>query len=144
MMGLISPEELVAPLPVSRQETVAALRAIVRRVVPDVQEAVRPGWRVIGYRAPLGSRNAYFGFVFPEIEHVHLGFEYGIFMNDPDDVLQGSGRKVRYATLTRHDEFPDRVLENLVREGVRVAAMSRSQRLSRLLDRDIDSDGEPT
>jgi hypothetical protein len=135
-MDPMSPEELVAPYPDARRRTVEALRSLVRRVVPDVLEAVRPGWRLIGYRVPMGRRAPYFGFVWPEPEHVHLGFEYGIFMDDPDHVLLGSGRKLRWVTLYEPDDMPADVLERLVREAVRVAAQSRSERLAMLLDRE--------
>ncbi|MFL5717418.1 MAG: hypothetical protein ACJ77V_07550, partial [Chloroflexota bacterium] len=60
------------------------LRSVVRRAVPDAVERVRPGWRLIGYDLPVGRRSVYFAFVAPEPVHVHLGFEHGIFMADPD------------------------------------------------------------
>jgi len=135
----MSPEELLAPYSPVRRETVEALRALVRRTLPEAIEAVRPGWRLIGYDVPVGRRTRYVAFVWPEPEHVHLGFEHGIFMDDPDGVLQGAElRKVRFVTLTRPGEIPDAVLEGLVREAARVASMDRSQRFASLLDRDVD------
>ncbi len=71
------------------------------------------------------------------MEHVHLGFEYGIFLDDPDGVLEGVGRQVRYVTLRRSAEIRTGVLENLVRQAARVATMGRSRRLALLLDRDV-------
>lgn len=134
----MSVDELVAPFSEPRQRTVEALRTIVRRVIPDALEAVRPGWGLIGYRVPVGKRAPYFGFIWPELEHVHLGFEYGIFMDDPRGVLLGSGRKVRWVTLTRFDELPNAVLEDLVKEGARVATLTRTERVAALIDRDLD------
>lgn len=73
------------------------LRAVVRRAVLEAIEWVRPGWRLIGYDVPVGRRSKYFAFVVPEVEHVHLGFEYGIWMSDPDRLR---GRDV--VSSTRH------------------------------------------
>jgi len=140
-MEPMSPEELLAPFPPARRETAGALRAIVRRAVPDAIEAVRPGWRLIGYNVPDGRRAPYFAFVWPELEHVHLGFEHGIFMNDPDGALQGNTRQIRWVTLTRPDEIRPQILERLVREAARVALLSRSERLALLLDRDAEPAG---
>ena len=70
------------------------------RAVPDAIERVRPGWGLIGYNVPTGKRSAYFGFVWPEVVHVHLGFEQGILMDDPDRRLLGSGKKLRWMTFT--------------------------------------------
>jgi hypothetical protein len=135
----LSIDELVAPLSPPRQETFEVLRELVRRVVPGAHEAVRTGWRLIGYRAPVGRRDVYFGFIMPEPHHVHLGFEYGTAMRDPEGVLQGAGRRVRYVTMTRPDEIPVSILEALVREGVRVASLTRAERLALLLDHEPEA-----
>jgi hypothetical protein len=135
-MDPLSPEELLAPYSPLRRETAESLRAVVLRAVPDAIEAVRPGWRLIGYNIPDGRRAPYFAFVWPEPEHVHLGFEHGIYMHDPDGALQGRTKKVRWVTLTRPDEIGAAVLERLVREAARVALLSRAERLAVLLDRD--------
>ncbi len=76
------------------------LRRIVRRALPDAIEAVRPGWRLIGYDIPSGRQTAFCCFVWAEQEHVHLGFQYGVFMDDPDRVLEGEGVTQRARWLT--------------------------------------------
>ncbi len=114
------------------------LRAIVRRAAPQAVERVRPGWRLIGYDLPVGRRQTYFAYVAPEREHVHLGFEHGILVPDPDRLLEGAHlnlRKVRYVTYRPGDEVPEPALERLAREAARVAALPREERLGLLLDR---------
>ena len=66
------------------------LRSLVRRAVPGVLERVRPGWRLVGYAIPVGRRSRYFAYVAPEPEHVHIGFEYGVLMADPQRLLEGA------------------------------------------------------
>ena len=66
------------------------LRAVVRRAAPDAIERVRLGWRLIGYDLPVGRRTVYFAWVAPEPIHVHLGFQHGTFMADPDRMLEGA------------------------------------------------------
>jgi hypothetical protein len=115
------------------------LRGIFRRAVPDAIERVRLGWRAIGYDVPIGRRTRYFGSVWPETEHVHFGFEYGILMNDPEGLLRGAEiklKKVRFVTFEPGDPVPEDSLIRLAREGVRVATMTKEQRLAMELDRD--------
>ena len=115
------------------------LRAVVRRAVPDVVERVRPGWRLIGYDIPVGRRFRYFAWVAPEPIHVHLGFEVGTLMDDPDGVLQGAHlklKKVRYVTFRPGERIPDARLVALTKQAARIAGMSRQERLSMVLDRD--------
>lgn len=136
-MDPFPPEALLAAYPPGHQDLANALRRLVKHAVPDAIERVRPGWGLIGYDVPAGRRTRYFAFIWPEPEHVHLGFEHGVLMDDPDGLLQGAGvtKQVRWLTLRAVGDIPPTAGE-LVREAVRVAVMSRSERLARLMDRE--------
>ncbi len=137
------PEALLAAYPAPMREIAEWLRGVVRRALPESIERVRPGWRLIGYELPAGGRRtAYFGYVAPEAEHVHLGFEYGVVMADPRGLLKGVGitRQVRWVTLTPHAMLPEPHLAELVREGARVALLSKGERFAIALDRDAGPD----
>jgi hypothetical protein len=132
-------EAFLAGYPDEIRAAADTLRAAVRRVVPDAIERVRPGWRLIGYDLPVGRRTVYFAFVIPELVHVHLGFEHGIFMADPERRLEGAHlrlKKVRFVTFEPGDAIPEAAMEALVRDAARVAALSREERLALVLDRD--------
>jgi hypothetical protein len=133
----IPADVFLAGFPEGIRATADDLRALVKRAVPGVVERVRPGWRLIGYEVPVGRRSRYFAYVAPEPAHVHLGFEYGVWMADPDGLLEGAHlglRKVRYVTYGPGQTVPARALVGLTREAARVAAMSALERLSRSLD----------
>lgn len=107
------------------REIADRLRDIVGEAVPDAIERVRTGWRLIGYDIPVGRRTRYFAFVAPEPEHVHLGFEHGIWMADPDGILLGAHlnlRKVRYVTCLLGDPIPADLLVRYTREAAELAA----------------------
>jgi hypothetical protein len=107
------------------------LRGVVRTAVPEAVERVRTGWRLIGYDVPVGSRTRYFAFVAPEPEHVHLGFEYGAWMPDPDGLLLGAHldlKKVRFVTLRPGDPIPTGTLVALTLEAAALAALGPSGR----------------
>ena len=99
---------------------------VVREAVPEAIERVRTGWRLIGYDMPVGRRTRYFAWVWPEPEHVHLGWQFGIWMSDPDGILRGAHlnlRKVRYVTYQPGDPIPTDVLMGYTREAAALAAM---------------------
>ena len=138
-MDAIPPEALLAAYPDEIQAHAERLRAIVRHIVPDAVERVRGGWRLIGYEVPLGRRLRYFAYIAPEPIHIHLGFEYGAWMADPERRLEGAHlklRKVRYLTFGPQDPIPEPACADLLRESVRVAALSRDERLALAFDRD--------
>ena len=137
-MERVPPEFLLDGYPTEIRALAERLRDAVREAVPDAIERVRPGWRLIGYDVPVGRRMAYFAYVAPEFEHVHLGFEHGVLMRDPDGLLEGAHlrlRRVRYLTFVPGARLARRRLVELTREAARVAALTRAERLALVLDR---------
>jgi hypothetical protein len=105
------------------------LRGVVREAVPEAVERVRTGWRLIGYDLPIGHRTRYFAWVAPEPEHVHLGWQHGIWMSDPDGILRGAHlnlKEVRYVTYQPGDEIPTDVLVRYTLEAAGLATLGVS------------------
>jgi hypothetical protein len=96
----------------------ARARAFIKRELPDVEENGYPGWRLIGYR----HGGAYLGFVAPLKDHVRLGFERGVYLNDPNGLLEGDGTQVRYVRLSSED-LPEEGLARLLKEAVAISAV---------------------
>jgi hypothetical protein len=116
------------------------LRRLVLRTMPGAEERLRIGWALIGFDIPLGKKTRYFAWIAPERKHIHLGFEYGVWMADPERLLEGAHiklKRVRYLTFEPGDKLDERSLRQLVREGGRVALMSRGERLAMALDREL-------
>jgi hypothetical protein len=136
-MDSMPPEALLAGYPAPMRAIAQRLREIVRRALPDAIEAVRPGWRLIGYDIPSGRKTAFCCFVWAEQEHVHLGFQYGVFMHDPDRALDGEGitQRARWLTFEPGDPLDEAALRVLLHEAARVTRLSRAERFAALLDR---------
>ncbi len=139
MRDVLPAEAFLAGYPAGIRDAAEILRAVVRRAVPEAIERVRGGWRLIGYEVPSGRRSRYFAYVAPEPIHVHLGFEYGAWMADPDGLLEGTHlglRQVRFTTFVEGQPIPTDALERLTRDAARVALLSRAERLARDFDRE--------
>ena len=135
-MDPIPPEALLEDFPPPMQSIANCLRELVRETVPEAVERVRPGWRLIGYDLPVGRKTVYFAYVAPENEHVHLGFEHGWAMRDPHGLLAGIGitKQVRWLTFLDGDPIPADLCRELILEGVRVATMTRGERILQAMD----------
>jgi hypothetical protein len=115
------PEVLLEDYPPAMAVLAHGLRDVMSAAVPEAVERVRPGWRIIGFDIPVGrGRFAYFAWVMPEREHVHLGFPKGVRLHDPAGVLQGEGetKSARWLTLT----VPADLLDPRLAEFARMAA----------------------
>jgi hypothetical protein len=122
----IPPEIFLSGYPEGIQQLANALRGMVLSAEPQAIERVRTGWRLIGYDVPAGRRTRYFAWVWPEVRHVHLGFQPGIWMTDPDRLLHGAElelRKVRYFTFAPGDAIPEETVAAYVKEAASLAVM---------------------
>lgn len=111
--------------------TVYELRKIVMEAMPQGIERVRAGWRLIGYDVPIGRRNIYLAWIWPQIEHVHLGWQVGTLLRDPRGLLGGADehlKKVRYLTFEPGKRINPRAATSFTREAVSIATMSRGER----------------
>ena len=137
----IPPEALLAAYPEPMIDLAEELRRIVRHAAPEAIEAVRPGWRLIGYDLPIGRRTSFFAWIMPERHHVHLGFPKGVLLADPGARLGGAGetKRARWLTLEAGEPVSVEIFEDFVREAARVARLSSSEQGAILLDREARS-----
>ena len=84
---------------------------LVRKTVPKAIKKAYPGWHGIGYRHP---EYGYFCGIFPQEESVRLLFEYGALISDPDCLLKGKGKQVRYVEIWRQKDIRVRPIKRLI------------------------------
>jgi hypothetical protein len=136
----IPPEALLADLPPGHVTIAERLRAMVKDVAPEAVERVRAGWGLIGYDLPRRRGTTFFAWIWPEREHVHLGFPLGIVMQDPDGAMRGAGvtKQARWLTYDRVADVDEAIARRLIEEGVRVAGMTHEERRAILADRELE------
>ncbi len=140
MDASLPPELLLESYPPPMAALSEGLRRVVRAAVPEAIERVRPGWRVIGYDVPVGRRTAFFAWVMPQVEHVHLGFPRGVLLDDPEGALEGVGitKAARWFTLERPSDLGDERLARFARVAADLATLTASGR-----GRSRRRDGDP-
>jgi hypothetical protein len=123
----IPPEALLADFPPPHRELGQRLREVVTDAVPEAIERVRPGWRLIGYDLPIKRNGVFFAWIWPEPEHVHLGFPRGMDMDDPLGELRGERitKLARWLTYSPGDSVDAEQATRLVLEAARVAMLPR-------------------
>ena len=104
---------------------------------PLVRRAPSAGRTPPAGRASMRRRTVYFCWIMPEAMHVHLGFVYGILMDDPDRLLEGQIPRARWVTRVPGEDIDEARLTWLVREAARVALLSPAERLAASLDREL-------
>ena len=122
---------LLDTFPTGIRDTGRALRSLILAAVPGTVEAVRPGWRWIAYSLPEKRRIRNFAWIGPERRHIHLGFEHGVLLADPEHLLQGAQeklRKFRYVTFEPAIDVDEAILVDYLRRAAELALMPSEAR----------------
>ncbi len=98
------------------QRLTAAARALFRKVVPSATEAVRHGWKLLGFSAPR-----YFACVAPMKDHVRIGFEYGVLLDDQWGLLESGGRQMKWLTVRSPAELKRTGIAALIAQAAEIA-----------------------
>lgn len=88
-----------------------ALRSLVRAAAPEASERAYPSWHGIGYRHP---QSGYFCAIFPQQDYVKLGFEFGVLLPDPEGLLEGVGKQVRYVIIRQMADIQTEAIQRLI------------------------------
>src|SRR5918992_3971242 len=110
-----TPEQFLAAYSPAIRALSERLRALIRDTVPTASEHVYTGWKALGYRDP---QSGYFCGIFPQSDHVRLLFEHGAALPDPDRVLTGTTRQVRYLELRDVEDIPIGPVQRLLRAAL--------------------------
>jgi len=124
-------EFLLDGFPPAIQATGRALRALVFSAIPASVETVRPGWRWIAYSLPEKGRVRNFAWIGPERRHIHLGFEHGTLLADPEHILQGAQerlKKFRYLTFEPAIDIDEAILVDYLQRAAELAVMPSGAR----------------
>jgi len=124
-------EVFLEDFPPAIRDTGLRLRELIRIAVPDAVEGIRSGWRWIGYGLPDRRRRRTFAWIGPERKHIHLGFEHGVLLADPDRVLHGAEERLkqfRYFTFAPDIDVDEKVLINFLRAAADLALMPSTAR----------------
>ena len=88
------------------------LRTLVLKVAPDAQEKVHRPWKTIGYRS-----GAVFCAISPHRAWVNLQFHRGSELDDPEGLLEGTGKAMRHVKIEAAAEIVRPALRKLIRSA---------------------------
>jgi hypothetical protein len=95
------------------------VRKLIKDTIPVVEERVYPGWRAIGFRHPDVG---YFCGIFPQAEGVDLAFEFGVLLPDPQAILDGDAKQLRYVHIRQMQDIQPEPLIALIQAAIDLPA----------------------
>lgn len=111
----VSAEDILRDHSAGVRRIVDTFRELITDTLDGLTEKAYPGWHAIGYRH---SRAGYICGVFPYDSTVRLIFEKGVLLSDPQGVLEGDTKQIRYIEVSEVDQIPVDALRLLLLEAV--------------------------
>lgn len=72
------------------------LRALLADVMPGITEVNWKAQQIAGYGVGEKKMSEHFCYIAPLKAHVNLGFMYGADLDDPEGLMEGSGKALRH------------------------------------------------
>lgn len=124
-------EVFLERFPPAIRATALRLRELIRIAVPASVEAVRTGWSWIGYGLPDKRAKRTFAWIGPERKHIHLGFQNGVLLADPERLLHGAEERLkqfRYLTFEPSIDVDETIVIDFLRRSADLAVMPAAAR----------------
>ena len=99
-------------------ELALAARRLVFDVLPQTVEVVWPTQRTSGYGTGPRKMTDQFAWILPYERHVAMAFPYGVELDDPAGLLQGTGAKIRNVRLETLDDVARPELRRLLEVAI--------------------------
>jgi hypothetical protein len=107
-------DEFLAGYPPAMQAVGQELRAMMRAAMPpQAHEILYAEQNHIGYTVTESMRGG-IGYICPMQEYVRLGFYYGGALDDPEHLLEGTGKRMRHVKVRSLAEAQRPAIRHLV------------------------------
>ena len=108
-------DELMSEWPSDVAELGQRVRGLLKTIAPDLIESPQYGWGSINFHHPQAG---YVCGLFPKHTAVWLNFEWGVRIEDPLGLLQGSGKQCRHLVLPIGAPLPEVEIDDFMQQAV--------------------------
>jgi hypothetical protein len=111
-------DEIVSGSSPKIQEIARSARNLIYSLLPGVVEVVWAQQRIAGYGHGPRKMTEQFCYIAPYKNHVNLGFYYGGRLEDPDNLLEGTGKDMRHVKIRDKADLEKPAIVKLVRKAI--------------------------
>lgn len=113
---MVTPEEFFSAYSPNVRELCLQLRALVKQVLPEVEETVFEGFKNVSYGTGESRTDKdLICYITPFKASANLGFYRGALLPDPHGLLRGTGKLLRHVKFSEREEVDDTGVLELLR-----------------------------
>ena len=106
-----SVEDFIDSLEEEDREIVVALRMIVKEAIPGVQELIK--WSTLTYQ----KDGEMIGAIMVHKDHINIQLWRGAELEDPEHILEGSGKGMRHVRIAKPDDARRAELKSVLKRA---------------------------
>ena len=106
-------DEYIASFSDWRGEVMDELHALVNKAAPKATSAIK-------WAQPVFESDGPFAYMKANARHVTFGFWRGVELDDPGDLLEGSGNKMRHVKIGASRELKKTAVRAFIRQAVKL------------------------
>ncbi|WP_219640567.1 DUF1801 domain-containing protein [Cohnella sp. CFH 77786] len=107
-------EKLIESFPTQIREIIETLRAVAKNNMPGTYEFVYHD--AINYKLP-DSPGTWICYIAAQRNYVRLGFYFGVNLHDPEELLEGTGKRMRHIKVKTAGDAGTNELAELIRQA---------------------------
>lgn len=111
----LTPDDILSGHTSQVRAIAEALRRLIHDTIDGMTERAYPGWHAVGFRHP---RADYVCGIFPFDDYVRFVFEHGRALSDPEGVLGGDSKQIRFIDIHDVGAIPVEPLQVLLLQAV--------------------------
>jgi hypothetical protein len=112
-------EQAISKADPQAQELARELREMIVAIMPEVVEVSWPKLRIASYGVGPRKNTEHFCYISAQKHDINLGFYYGAELPDPQDLLNGTGKRLRHVKLHDIGALKNPALKSLLKFATR-------------------------
>ena len=100
------------------QEVARRLRELIIEIYPGVVEVPWPKQKIVGYGVGPKKMSEHFCYIGAQSHRVNLGFFYGADLSDPEDLMEGTGKKLRHIKVRDVEQAGQPAVRELIQQSI--------------------------
>ncbi len=110
-------DDVIAEASPEVKKIARAARALLAETMPGLTEVPWRQQKTIGYGVGPKKMSEHFCYLAPQKRHVNLGFMYGAELDDPEGLLEGTGKLLRHIKVRSLEELRSPAVKSLVEQA---------------------------
>ena len=111
-------EELMQEASPEMEAIARALKSVILEVHPDAYEVVRLGDGAATFGVGPKKNTEAHTYIMPHNKHVNLGFFYGALLDDPENKMEGTGKKMRHIKVRTQEEASSSYIKTMIQQAL--------------------------